>query len=372
MPIDFYRLPHEGIQLIKPYVPGKSIESLKHEQGLTDIIKLASNENPLGCSPLVMETLNKLSKMQLATYPTTHYHPLQINLSEQLGIHENQLTLSNGSDALFQLLLITFALHRGKSILTHEYAFPAYTIQAQTLGIPTTTIPLQPDWRVNIDLLIQASQQNIAILFIANPNNPTGLFVSHEKIKKLLLGVPETTIVVLDEAYYEYAYCLNDKSSINLIEKHPNLVITRTFSKAYGLAGLRIGYAIANPEITQLLQRVQLPFTVNRAALDAANAAIKDIDFIKQSLAVNLTGIQTIQDGLDRLELNHLPSSCNFITFDCQEDSQFIYQCLLKQGIIVRPLHPNGLPNYIRVTIGNPSQNARFLESLSHCLKHRS
>lgn len=368
MSCDYHRLPHPGIQSLNPYVPGKSIEELAREQGLTDIIKLASNENPLGCSRLVKETLAKLSAMQLASYPSPANHPLRRKLSQQLGVKEQMLTLSNGSDLLFSLLLTTFALHTGKRMLTHEYAFISYQIQAQTLGVPVIRMPLKPNWQVDIDAMIEASKQNIAILFLANPNNPTGLFINHEDIKRLLHQVPATTIVVLDEAYYEYAYNPGDNTSINLLIQHPNLVITRTFSKAYGLAGLRLGYAIASPEITELLLRVQPPFAVNQAALEAANAALDDHDFVRQTIELNALGMQQVRQGLDKLQLNSLPSSCNFITFDCQTDSLPIYQRLLKYGIIVRPLHSYGLSNHLRVSIGNNLQNARFLDKLAVCL----
>ncbi|MDI9817602.1 MULTISPECIES: histidinol-phosphate transaminase [unclassified Legionella] len=370
MSCDYYRLPHPGIQSLKPYVPGKSIEELSREQGINDadIIKLASNENPLGCSPRVHQALTQLTPAQLAAYPSPANHPVQRKLSQKLGVSENMLTLGNGSDLLFSLILTTFALHSNRAMLTHDYAFISYRIQAQTLGIPVISIPLQSDWQVDIDPIVKASQDNIAVLFLANPNNPTGLFLEPEKIKHLLKQVPATTIVVLDEAYYEYAYAYEDKNSISLLAQYPNLIITRTFSKAYGLASLRLGYAIASPTITELLLRVQPPFAVNQAALDAANAALDDEEFIKQAIELNVKGMQQIKHGLERLKLDFLPSRGNFITFDCQTNSLPIYQELLKQGIIVRPLHPYGLPNHLRVTIGNPAQIEYFLDKLATCL----
>lgn len=372
MSCDYHRLPHPGIQALSPYIPGKSIEELAREQGLTDIIKLASNENPLGCSPLVREALARMTGTQLATYPSPANHPLTHKLSAHLGISPSMLTLGNGSDLLFSLIMTTFALHQGKHLLTHELAFITYQIQAQTLGIPVHKTPLKPNWEVDIDAIIQASNENTGVICLANPNNPTGLFISPDEIKRLLDGIPASTIVILDEAYYEYTYPLGDKTSIHLLSDYPNLILTRSFSKIYGLAGLRLGYAIANPVITELLQRVQLPFVVNQAALEAAYAALDDSDFITQSLKMNAQGKQQLLEGLDRLGLNYLPTHCNFVTIDCQTKALELYQKLLTQAVIVRPLIPYGLDRHLRISIGTPLQNTRFLDKLELCLSDRS
>lgn len=364
MVCDYYQLPHPGIRSLNPYIPGKSIEALAREQGLTDIIKLASNENPLGCSPLVRQALANLSGVEIASYPAPSHHPLTAKLSQKIGVSEKKITLGDGTDLLFFFLLTTFALHTGKQMLTHDCAFLSYRVQAETLGIPTVITPLKPNWEVNIDAMIKAINQDTAIIFLANPNNPTGLLIPAGEIERLLAAIPKSTLFVLDEAYFEYTYEKGDKTTLNLLERYSNLVITRTFSKAYGLAGLRLGYAIANPEITDLLHRVQPPFAVNRAALSAAKAALDDEDFIQQSVELNRRGMQQLQQGLDALGLKYLPSSCNFVTIDCQRDSQEIYQGLLNKGIIVRPLKQYGLPNHLRVTIGTTQQNTRVLDNL--------
>jgi histidinol-phosphate aminotransferase len=365
LPCDYHQLPHPGIQSLHPYIPGKSIEELASELGLRDIIKLASNENPLGCSPLAKEALDKFSAMQIARYPAPATHPLLRKLSEKLTVSEQMLTFGDGSDLLFLFLLITFALHTGKHILTHKYAFIAYQIQAQTLGIPVSFSALKDNWEIDIDAMIAACSHKTGLIMLANPNNPTGLLIPYTDIERLLSQIPATTILVLDEAYYEYAYSPGDKTSIKLLAQYPNLVITRTFSKAYGLAGLRLGYAIASPEITELLQRVQLPFLVNQASLIAADAALKDNDFIAQTIEVTAKGMAQLHQGLNRLKIKYLPSFGNFVTIDCQRDSLPIYQGLLRQGIIVRPLHPYGLANYLRISIGTRDQNARFLDKLA-------
>lgn len=371
MPCDYHLLPHAGIQSLSPYIPGKSAEQVASEQGLTDIIKLASNENPLGCSPFVTKALSALTSKQICTYPISANDPLRAKLAEKLAVDVEMLTLTNGSDALFPLLLICFALYNDKHVLTHKHAFMAYGIQAKTLGIPVTITPLLPNWEVDIDAMIAACTEKTALIFIANPNNPTGLLVRQSEIIRLLQNIPATTILVLDEAYYEYIAEDDKPTTIPLLTHYPNLVITRTFSKAYGLAGLRLGYAITNPDIAAIMQRVLLPFTVNEAVLRAGSAALDDDEFIQQSVSNNVKGLRQMQQGLDRLKFAYLPTACNFITFDYKEDTIPIYQALQQHGIIVRPLHPYGLNNYLRVTIGTPEQNTRFLDTLEELLHEK-
>ncbi|CEG61593.1 Histidinol-phosphate aminotransferase 2 [Legionella micdadei] len=368
LPCDYHQLPHPGIQSLHPYIPGKSVEEVAREQGLTDIIKLASNENPFGCSPQVQKALAKLSAIQIASYPSPANHPLSQKLSERLAITQDMLMLGNGTDSLFLFLLVTFALHTGKHILTHEYAFISYQIQAQTLGIPVSKIALKANWQVDIDAMISACNEQTALIFLANPNNPTGQLTPLEEIERLIASIPTSTILVLDEAYYEYVYGQVSGKSINLLAQYPNLVITRTFSKVYGLAGLRLGYFIANPQITELVQRVQPPFMVNQAALAAAHAALDDDDFIHRSLEANIRGKQQLIQGFEALKINYLPSRCNFVTIDCQTETKSIYQDLLKYGIIVRPLNQYGLPNHLRISIGTNQQNELLLDKLSICL----
>ncbi len=373
MPCDYDQLPHADIRNLVPYRPGKSSEELASEKGLTDIIKLASNENPLGCSPLVMQALADLTGQKIATYPMSVNHPLRNKLAVKLGVNLEMITLGNGSDSLFCSLLTCFALHNEKHILIHDYAFSSYAIQAKTLGIPVVSTAVKTNFVVDVDAMISACNEKTALIFMANPNNPTGLLVNPEEIKRLLVNIPETTIFVLDEAYFEYSSRLDlgpTIASIDLLKKYPNLVITRTFSKAYGLAGLRLGYAIANPQITALLYRIQLPFVVNIAALTAGFAALDDDTFIQNTVLLNEQGIKQMQHGLTALGLSHFPTAGNFITVNCKIDGLRVYQGLQDYGIIVRPLHPYGLNNYLRVTIGTREQNHRFLDKLSRELHH--
>lgn len=369
MTSDFNRLPHQGIRDLAPYIPGKSEEELAQERGLTNILKLASNENPLGCSPLVHEALTRLTPKQISTYHVSSQHPLRQTLAERLNLAKDSVMLSNGSDLIFHLLLMCFVVHQDKHILTHDYAFISYEIQAKTIGVATRKTPLKANWQVDIDAMIQACTEKTGLIFIANPNNPTGVAVPPSDIEKLLAHMPPTTLLILDEAYHEYLP-KNEQTDLNArLEKHKNLVITRTFSKAYGLAALRLGYALAHPEIVALLYRIQLPFTVNLAAMTAGQAALEDEAFITKTLQTNQTGLRWMAHALTRLGLNFIPSICNFITVQCPCDALLIDQSLQAQGVIIRPLTPYGLKNYIRVTIGTEQQNIRFIEAFKHTLK---
>lgn len=366
MPCNFSLLSHPGLQHLSPYVPGKSIEEVAKKQGIRDIIKLASNENALGCSPQVIAALNQLTPHLLSQYPVYAHHAFLQSLSDYLRLDSNMLTLANGSDALFAFLLIGFALGQDKHILTHQYAFSSYAIQAQTHGIPVVTTPMR-DWQVDIDAIITTCTKKTALIFLANPNNPTGGFISFHDIQRLLEHIPDTTILVLDEAYYDYLPPQSD--TIDLLKKYSNLVITRTFSKAYGLAGLRLGYAIANPQITSLLKKIHLPFAVNIAALIAAHAALKDQAFILNTRETIGNNKEQLVQQLELHHISYLPSVANFITINCQVDCQEVVQKLEKNGIIVRPLHPYSMPNYMRVTIGTLDQNQRFLKAFLSIIK---
>lgn len=364
MSIDFNTLPHEGIQSLVPYQPGKSVSELRGEKGLSQIIKMASNENPLGCSPRAIAALSQISAQSIASYPSVAHHELVSKLAQQLKVEPNQLLLSNGSDSLFTLLMHCFALHTNKDIVTHAYAFSAYEIQAKVLQIPTHQVAVDSHWQVNITQLIKASTKDTGLIFLANPNNPTGVFIAPKHIITLLNHIPASTLLVLDEAYYEYAAAQLNYNFLPLLAEYKNLVITRTFSKIYGLAGLRLGYMVAHPEIIAILKKIQLPFAVNQAALVAASEAIDDLTFMQKSLQVNHEGMQQLIKGFDALNLAYIPSVTNFLTFDSKGDSRSLDHYFLDRGIILRGLHPYQLPRHVRVTIGTAEQNHLFLTVL--------
>jgi histidinol-phosphate aminotransferase len=306
-----------------------------------------------------------ISSQTIATYPSPINHPLMEKLAAKLNIQTDQLFLSNGSDYLFNVVLNCFALHRNKNIVTHDYAFSTYEIQANSLQIPVIHVPIETNWTVNTRKIAQACTEDTAIVCLANPNNPTGLPIHEKNIKYLLENIPESTLLVLDEAYYEFAADTLNYNSVNWLQKHPNLIITRTFSKIYGMAGLRLGYGIAHPSVISILRRFQLPFIVNQLAMAAALAAVDDEQFIQASLECNAKGMLQMKEGFQKLNIDYIPSACNFLTFDCKEDSNDLYQFLLNNGIIVRPLHAYKMKNHIRVTIGTAEQNSLFLSALN-------
>ncbi len=362
---DFQSLPHPGIRSLVPYKPGKSIDELTKEKGLHNILKMASNENPLGCSPLALNAIRASSSTLVSNYPSPLNHPLMDKLSQSLNISPEQLILSNGSDYLFGLLIQCFALHLDKHLLTHDYAFSTYAIQAHSLHVPVNTVSIHENWEVDIEKIIKSCTKQTALICIANPNNPTGLPISSQKIKMILDNIPSSTLLVLDEAYYEYTIEKPEENSIDWLENYPNLVITRTFSKIYGMAGLRLGYAIAHPDIISILRRVQLPFTVNQIALNAAYAALDDKEFVAYSLKINQEGMVQCKKAFESLKISYLPSLGNFLCFNINEDGIKLYNYLLEHGIIIRPLHAYNMPNYLRVTIGTCEQNQRFFDELA-------
>jgi histidinol-phosphate aminotransferase len=332
------------------------------------MLNLSRNENPLGCSPKALSALRTISPHTLATYPAPNQHPLIGKLAQQLKISKEQLFLSNGSDFIFYLLLKAFAKVPNTHVLLHEYSFCTYALSAKTLNIPVQTVPINADWQVNIQSLIHACDDKTSMIFLANPNNPTGRLIPACEIKAILDAIPPTTLLVIDEAYIEYAAPQYQFDSIDWLETHHNLIITRTFSKLYGLAGLRLGYAVAHPSIIETLQELQLPFTVNQAALAAANAALDDGEFIQLSLTTNAEGMAQLSNHFQQWHISYLPSACNFITFDCTKDSTLLYQHLLSNNIQVRQLHAYQMEHYLRVTIGTKANNELFLAVLERFL----
>lgn len=363
-PFAFQNLVDNKVKHLTPYLPGRSISEIQKQYHIHDVIKLASNENPLGCSPDVLKKLQEISSNDLSIYPATAQHSLLRHLCDFLNIDEGQILITNGSDAAFSLLLQAYACPFQKKILTHQYAFMGYEIQASSFGIDTLKAPVHPkNWTVDMAQFKKLILKKPAIVFIANPNNPTGQKLSWQDIESLLQTLFPETLLVLDEAYHEY-----DKTphpAIHpLLGNYPNLIITRTFSKAYGLAGLRIGYLMAHPEIIQTLKRIQLPFTINQLALDAAHAALKDQQFIQQTQRNNEQGMQFLLAACKSLPLMVRPSWGNFITIEDKHPIQPLVQYLESQGIIIRGLQSFGLENVARITIGTPIQNERLSVTL--------
>lgn len=346
-----------------PYVPGQSIESIQAQYNLDHIIKLASNENPLGAAV----NLHDLT-IQSALYPDDAIHPLLPALATHLGVSKDHLILGNGSDEILQLVALA-TIQPGDTIISSECTFSEYRFVAQLTRANYIAVPMI-NHTYHIDGIIDAITPNTRLIFIANPNNPTGTYVSHHAIDTLLRHIPSTTLLVLDEAYAEYVTASDYPRSISLLNHHPNLLITRTFSKIYGLAGFRIGYGIGNPSIVSALKTVKQPFNVNSLALSAAYYALQATDFVEQSKDVNRRGMAFL-----RHELRHVASAIpdsqgNFLYVELgHHDGVALCQRLLEKGIIVRSMRSFGYPNAIRVTVGTQDQNTAFLTALFACIK---
>jgi histidinol-phosphate aminotransferase len=362
MSISDQALPY--IRGISPYVPGKPITELAREMGLPveSIVKLASNENPLGMSPraraAVVAALDGLER-----YPDQF--ALIAALAERLGVGPEQIVLGNGSNDVLDLAAWVF-LAPGRSAVFSQHAFAVYPLATLSAGGTCILVPAR-HYGHDLAAMRAAIRPDTRMVWIANPNNPTGNFLPCPDIKAFMHAVPSNVVVVLDEAYNEYLPPAERADTISWLNEFPNLIVTRTFSKIYGLAGLRIGFAVAAAEVADLMNRVRQPFNVNNLALAAACAALDDHLFVAESYALNRRGMEQIVAGLKRLGLEHIPSHGNFVTF-AVSDGATINQKLLKQGVIVRPIGGYGLPNHLRVTIGRESENARFLAALEHAL----
>lgn len=355
------------IRSISPYIPGKPISELARELGLDahTIVKLASNENPLGMSPKARAAV--LSAIdELGRYPDGNGFGLKQALSRKLGVSADCFVLGNGSNDALELAARAF-LPAGASAVYSQHAFAVYALAVQCVGARGIEVPARA-WGHDLAAMADAITTDTRVVFIANPNNPTGTFIPGHLIAAFLERVPQNVVVVLDEAYNEYLHPELRYDSVSWLARFPNLVISRTFSKIYGLAGLRVGYVVANPVVADLMNRVRAPFNVNTLALAAAEAALGDEAFLKQSNELNSSGMAQILAGLDALNLEHIPSGGNFITFRVG-DAAAVNKRLLQQGVIVRPIANYGMPEWLRVSIGLPAENARFLEALAVALK---
>lgn len=354
------------IRAIAPYQPGKPISELSREMGIPehDIIKLASNENPLGPSPKALEAL-AAGAQELARYPDGSAFALRAALAAHHGLDGAQVVLGNGSNDVLDMVARAF-LAPGTSAVYAQHAFIVYPLATQSAGARGIAVPAR-DFGHDLAAMAAAVAADTRVLWIANPNNPTGTYVSEDALKALLEAVPGNVLVVVDEAYGEYLEPSDRMDTVSWIARHPNLVLTRTFSKAYGLAGLRVGYALAHPEVADLLNRVRQPFNVSTPGQLAAVAALGDEAFVARSRTLNAEGMRLLTEAFDVLGLAYIPSRGNFVTFRAG-DAAAVYQRLLRRGVIVRPIAGYGLPAHLRVSIGLPQENERFLVALRDSL----
>ena len=368
----FHSLAAPGVQQLRPYLPGKPVEELERELGITNSIKLASNENPLGPSTLAVEAIRQHAE-SVHFYPDGGGFKLSARLAEKFNVDPACVTLGNGSNDILELVSRAFLTPETSAIFS-EYSFAVYPIVVQAVGakanvakafpLDHASMPLGHDPKALLDSVDGATR----VIFIANPNNPTGTWLEPAVLKQLISELPDNVIVVLDMAYNEY---MDESLQIDASEwlaDYPNLVITGTFSKIYALAGLRIGYSLCSPEIADLLNRVRQPFNTNLLAQAAALASLDDEQHIKDSVALNDTGKAYLQQSFDDLGLDHLPTMGNFISVNLCRDGQTVYDALLKKGVIVRPVGNYNMPEFLRITIGTEAQNQRFIKALTEVL----
>ena len=363
MSIDFKALAVLGVQQLQPYQPGKPIDEVARELGLdpTAIIKLASNENPLGPSPLAMSAARQALD-DMCLYPDGNGFNLKRKLSERLRVGAEQITLGNGSNDVLELIVRGFADHTSEIVFS-QYAFAVYPISTQAVGAKGIAVPGK-DWGHDLDAMGNAITDRTRIVFIANPNNPTGTAFDRDDLVAFLDKVPANVLVVLDEAYCEYFEANEFPDGVSLLSTYPNLIVTRTFSKAWGLAALRVGYAVSSADIADVLNRVRQPFNVDSVALAAATAVLDDADYLERSREVNRQGLKQLAAGFEALGLTYIPSCGNFIAVEVGDDASAVFEGLLKRGVIVRPVSGYGMTRHLRISVGLEDQNAQCLDAL--------
>lgn len=362
---NIYRLAVTGVQQLIPYKPGKPIEELERELGLDRIIKLASNENPLGPGKKALAAIQAILP-ELALYPDGSGFLLKQALAKKYAVDVDQITLGNGSNEILELVARAF-LTPELEVVFSQHAFAVYPIVTQALGATAVVAPAL-NYGHDLDAMLQAVTEKTRLVFIANPNNPTGTLLSQASLGRFINALPDTCVCVLDEAYFEFVNSVESINSIDWLKKYPNLLITRTFSKAYGLAGLRIGYGLSSPQLADILNRVRQPFNNNTLALVAAESALADDEHLQQTITVNALGMQQLTDGFKKLGLEWIPSAGNFVLVDLKQDGQSVYEALLRKGVIVRPVGVYELPNHLRISIGTAAENKVFLQALTDTL----
>ncbi|WP_301099477.1 histidinol-phosphate transaminase [Otariodibacter sp.] len=364
--MQFINIANEGVKTLSPYQPGKPIEELERELGITNIVKLASNENPFGFPESAKKAIQK-QLADLTRYPDANGYILKEVIVKKFGVNMNQITLGNGSNDLLELIAHTFASEHDEIIFS-QYGFVVYPLVSQSINAKSVVIPAK-DYGHDLDGFLSAISDKTKLIYIANPNNPTGTFLTHEQIDSFLAKVPENIIVVLDEAYTEFTLSSERVDSFALLKKYKNLVICRTLSKAYGLAGLRVGYTVSDPEIADLFNRVRQPFNCNSLALTAAVAVLQDDQFIQKVAENNRVEMARYEQFFKDNNLEYISSKGNFITVNLKQPALPIFEKLLREGVIVRPIAGYGLPNHLRISIGLPEENTKLFNALLQVLK---
>jgi len=364
----------EYVRAIAPYQAGKPIAEVAREFGLDEatIVKLASNENPFGV-PESSRVAMQEAALELGRYPDANGFELKTALSQRYDVPMEWITLGNGSNDILEIAAHAF-VQKGEAVVYSQYSFAVYALATQGVGGRAIVVPAV-DYGHDLDAMAAAIDADTRLVYVANPNNPTGTFIPADKIEAFLQKVPSNVIVVLDEAYNEYLAPQHQFESSAWVRKYPNLIVSRTFSKAYGLAGLRVGFAIAQPEVTDLMNRIRQPFNVNSLAQPAAIAALNDKAFLEKGARNNAEGYKQMVAAFDELGLQYVPSFGNFVLVRVGDDDAAgarVNTALLKQGVIVRPVGAYGLPQWLRISIGLPQENAAFIAALKRALSTES
>ena len=363
-----YDLVSPGLKNLKPYDPGKPLEELEREYGIVDAIKVASNENPLGPSPRVRELIrNKAGNMHL--YPDGAGFALKTALAERHNVGLDQICLGNGSNDVLDMVTRVF-VQPGQAGVISQHAFIVYYLSL-VYALAEIRIVRAKNYGHDIEEMTKAVDENTAIIYFANPNNPTGTWLREGELRNMLDQVPQSVIVVIDEAYAEYVDEPEYPDCIQWLPQYPNLVVTRTFSKIFGLAGLRIGYSVSSPEINDLMNRLRHPFNANSLGMEAAIVALEDEEYVERCRRMNLEQMQYLQTGFADLGIDTIDSIGNFLCVDLHRPTGSAHEHLLRSGVITRPIGGYEMPNHLRVSIGNEAENARVLESFAQMKESR-
>jgi len=363
--IDLAKLAHDGVRALRPYEPGKPIDELERELGISNIVKLASNENPLGPSRQAIAALQQeLDELNL--YPDGNAFNLKQALSVELGVDMAQLTIGNGSSDILDFVLRAFVTPEHE-VMFAEHAFAMYPILTRIIGATPVQVKAK-NWGHDLEAMAAAVTDKTRVIFVANPNNPTGTWLAKSELVAFLDSVPEDVLVVLDEAYFEYVDEPEYPDGIKLVQLYPNLVVTRTFSKVYGLAGLRIGYGVSTPEMADYLNRVRPPFNANNLALVAAVAALADKEHLRDTVELNRKGMQQLEAAFKVLGLDYIPSVGNFVSVKMPRSGRGVFDALLREGVIVRPVDNYAMPDYLRITVGTEEENLKLINALEKVL----
>jgi histidinol-phosphate aminotransferase len=365
---DMLALAAAGVRGLEPYQPGKPIEELEREYGVKNAIKLASNENPLGASPQAIAAA-RAALGEIARYPDGNGFILKRALARRYGLAVEQIVLGNGSNDILELVARAFVTPQNEVVFS-QHAFAVYPIVTQAVGARAVVTPAK-SWGHDLEAMRAAVNDRTRVVFVANPNNPTGTWLGRAELEGFLAGLPGHVIAVLDEAYFEYVQEGDYPDGSQWLGRFPNLIVARTFSKVYGLAGLRVGYGLMGAEIAGILNRVRQPFNVNSVAMAAAAAALDDRGHVARSVKLNTEGMAQLVAGFRVLGLEHIPSVGNFVCVDLKIPARPHYEALLREGVIVRPVGNYGMPNHLRVTVGLPEENGRFLKALETVLRAR-